>query len=176
MRTALQWRPDVALIDLHLGDEQVDASAFGSDWNEAFFAGDGLARLDAWVQREGARAPRVPAGTRLGPAVARPSKLVCIGLNYRDHAQETGAAIPAEPIVFMKATSAVAGPNDDVPLPPGSEKLDHEVELALVIGRLTPLRWWVKHLANTKRKPGFTASLVTPSVAAGCGSWSRQWK
>jgi len=118
-----------------IGGERVDASAFGSDWNEAFFAGDSLSRLGAWVRDEGPRAPRVPAGVRLGPPVARPSKLVCIGLNYRDHARETGAAIPTEPVIFLKATTALAGPDDDVPLPAGSEKLDHEVELALVIGR-----------------------------------------
>jgi 2,4-diketo-3-deoxy-L-fuconate hydrolase len=117
-----------------LGDERVDASGFGADWDERFFGGDGLARLHAWARAQGATAPRVPADARLGPPVARPSKLVCIGLNYRDHAAETGAAIPTEPIIFMKATSAIAGPDDDVPLPPGSEKLDHEVELALVIG------------------------------------------
>ncbi len=117
-----------------VGEARVDASGFGSDWDERFFGGDGLTRLHAWVRGEGAKAPRVPADVRLGPAVARPSKLVCIGLNYRDHAAETGAAIPSEPIIFMKATSAIGGPNDDVPLPVGSEKLDHEVELALVIG------------------------------------------
>jgi 2-keto-4-pentenoate hydratase/2-oxohepta-3-ene-1,7-dioic acid hydratase in catechol pathway len=118
-----------------IGGERVDASAFGSDWNETFFAGDGLARLAAWVRSEGPRAPRVAAEVRLGPAVARPSKLVCIGLNYRDHAHETGAAIPTEPVIFLKATSALAGPDDDLPLPAGAHKLDHEVELALVIGR-----------------------------------------
>jgi 2,4-diketo-3-deoxy-L-fuconate hydrolase len=118
-----------------LGDERADASGFGGDWDEAFFGGDGLARLGDWVRTAGARAPRLPPDVRLGPPVARPSKLVCIGLNYRDHAHETGAAIPAEPIVFLKATSAIAGPSDDLPLPPGAGKLDHEVELALVIGR-----------------------------------------
>jgi 2-keto-4-pentenoate hydratase/2-oxohepta-3-ene-1,7-dioic acid hydratase in catechol pathway len=116
------------------GEERVDASGFGCDWDERFFGGDGLARLAAWARTEGAKAPRVASDVRLGPAVARPSKLVCIGLNYRDHAAETGAAIPTEPIVFMKASSAIAGPDDDVPLPAGSQKLDHEVELALVIG------------------------------------------
>jgi 2-keto-4-pentenoate hydratase/2-oxohepta-3-ene-1,7-dioic acid hydratase in catechol pathway len=118
-----------------IGDERVDASGFGGDWDERFFGGDGLSRLAAWVRSDGARAPRVPSGARLGPAVARPSKLVCIGLNYRDHAHETGAAIPTEPVIFMKATSALAGPNDDVPTPLGSDKLDYEAELALVIGR-----------------------------------------
>ena len=78
--------------------------------------------------------PLVPGAVRLGPCVARPGKFLCIGLNYADHAAETGAAIPAEPIVFMKATSALSGPNDAVIQPRGSTKLDWEVELAFVIG------------------------------------------
>lgn len=79
--------------------------------------------------------PKVAANTRLGPPVARPSKLVAIGLNYSDHAKESGLPIPAEPVVFMKATSAIVGPNDTVVLPKGSKKGDWEVELAFVIGR-----------------------------------------
>ena len=78
--------------------------------------------------------PRVDASMRLGPCVGRPGKFICVGLNYSDHAEETGAATPPEPILFMKATSAVSGPNDDVRQPRGSTKLDWEVELALVIG------------------------------------------
>jgi 2-keto-4-pentenoate hydratase/2-oxohepta-3-ene-1,7-dioic acid hydratase in catechol pathway len=70
----------------------------------------------------------------LGPAIARPSKIVCIGLNYRDHAKETGAALPTEPILFMKASSALAGPTDDLHLPRESDKTDWEAELAVVIG------------------------------------------
>jgi 2,4-diketo-3-deoxy-L-fuconate hydrolase len=116
-------------------DVLVDASAFGEDWNEHFFGSDGLARLGKWVAASASAAPRVPAGTRLGPAVARPSKIVCIGLNYRGHAKETGAAIPTEPVVFMKASSAWAAANDDLVLPLGSVKTDWEVELAFVIGR-----------------------------------------
>ncbi|HEY7372841.1 MAG TPA: fumarylacetoacetate hydrolase family protein, partial [Polyangia bacterium] len=124
-------RPGVLLSD----GARVDASGFGSDWNEAFFGqADGLARLGRWVAGDAPKAPRVPAGTRLAPAVARPSKLICIGLNYRDHARESGAALPGEPIIFLKATSALAGPEDDLRLPIGSEKTDWEVELALVIG------------------------------------------
>jgi 2-keto-4-pentenoate hydratase/2-oxohepta-3-ene-1,7-dioic acid hydratase in catechol pathway len=117
------------------GEVAVDASAFGGDFDERFFGGDGLQRFADWLAHDGVRAPRVAEGTRLGPPVARPSKIVCIGLNYRDHARETGAALPAEPIVFMKAPSALAGPTDDLPLPIGAEKLDWEVELALVIGK-----------------------------------------
>jgi 2,4-diketo-3-deoxy-L-fuconate hydrolase len=113
---------------------RIDASAFGSDYDEAFFAGDGLARLREWAKGKAASAPRVPAGTRLGPPVTRPSKIVCIGLNYRDHAAETGAQIPKEPVIFFKATSSLVGPDDDLVTPRGAEKVDWEVELAIVIG------------------------------------------
>jgi 2,4-didehydro-3-deoxy-L-rhamnonate hydrolase len=127
-------RPGVLLSD----GRRVDASGFvgpGDDWDEAFFGGDGLARLARWVASDGASAPAVGDDVRLGPPVARPGKIVCIGLNFRDHAAETGAALPKEPVVFMKATSALAGPDDDVIIPRGSEKTDWEVELAIVIGK-----------------------------------------
>ncbi len=81
-----------------------------------------------------ARLTRVDAVDRFGACVARPGKFICIGLNFRDHAAETGAPIPAEPIVFMKATSAVSGPNDPIIMPRNSRKLDWEVELAFVVG------------------------------------------
>jgi 2-keto-4-pentenoate hydratase/2-oxohepta-3-ene-1,7-dioic acid hydratase in catechol pathway len=114
---------------------RLDASGFGSDWDERFLGGDGIARLAAWAQGHGGTAPRVPQGERLGPPIVRPSKIVCIGLNYADHARETGAKIPEEPIIFFKATTALCGPNDDLVLPRGSVKTDWEVELAVVIGR-----------------------------------------
>ena len=79
--------------------------------------------------------PLVPAGTRIGPCVSGVSKFVCIGLNYSDHARETGAEVPPEPVVFLKANSAICGPDDDIEKPRGSTKLDWEVELGLVIGR-----------------------------------------
>jgi 2,4-diketo-3-deoxy-L-fuconate hydrolase len=121
---------------LVLGDGvRVDASAFGSDWDERFFGSDGLARLAVWAKEHAADAPRVPEGARLGSCVARPSKIVCIGLNYADHARETGAKIPDEPVIFFKATTALCGPDDDLVLPRGSVKTDWEVELAVVIGR-----------------------------------------
>jgi len=125
-------RPGVMLPD----GARVDAAGFGGDWDERFFAegAAGMARLAKWIGADAAKAPRVPAGTRLASAVARPSKIVCIGLNYRDHARESGAALPGEPIVFLKATSALAGPDDDLRLPVGGEKTDWEVELGLVIG------------------------------------------
>jgi len=125
-----QERPGLQLED----GARVDASAFGEDYDERFFAGGGLNRLRNWAGREAARAPRVAAGTRLGAPIGRPSKIVCIGLNYRDHAAESGMAIPSEPVVFFKATTSIVGPNDNVLIPKNGSKLDWEVELAVVIG------------------------------------------
>ncbi|MGQ7242264.1 fumarylacetoacetate hydrolase family protein [Salinicola sp. V024] len=79
--------------------------------------------------------PEVAAGTRLGPCVGRVGKFICIGLNYSDHAAETGAEVPAEPVIFNKWTSAICGPNDDVEIPRGSQKTDWEVELGVIIGK-----------------------------------------
>ncbi len=124
-------RPGVQLPD----GTRIDASEAARDYDEAFFGGDGLRTVAQWLTRAGAAAPRVPDGTRLGPPVARPSKIVCIGLNFRDHAAESGMAPPAEPVLFFKSTSSLAGPNDAVIIPKGASKLDWEVELALVIGR-----------------------------------------
>lgn len=114
---------------------RLDASGFGQDYDEAFFGGDGLQRLAAWAAANADSAPVVDASVRLGPPLCRPSKLVCIGLNYADHAKESGAEIPKEPIVFFKATSAICGPNDPVVIPRRSVKTDWEVELAFVIGK-----------------------------------------
>lgn len=121
------------ILDRH--DARRDATAFGEDWNEEFFGSNGLARLAAWLERAGDTLPVVPPEVRWASCVARPSKIVCIGLNYRDHARETGAQIPTEPILFAKATSSLCGPFDDLRIPPGSTKSDWEVELAVVIGR-----------------------------------------
>ncbi len=115
----------------------VDVSRFGEDYTEAFFASDGLSRLGAWCADHAASCPEVDRGVRIASPVARPSKIVCIGLNYRDHARETQAPIPKEPIIFLKATSACIGPNDDVVLPRGSIKTDWEVELAVVLAKRT---------------------------------------
>lgn len=114
----------------------IDASDFGMDWDQKFFADpSNLERLRAWSQVNADSAPEVKKGTRLGSAVARPGKLVCIGLNFSDHAEESGMDIPTEPIVFFKATSAMCGPNDNVVIPKSSEKTDWEVELAFVVGK-----------------------------------------
>ena len=114
---------------------RVDVSAAVPDYNEEFFATDGLERLRLWVEKNVGALPRVESSERLGASVCRPSKIVCIGLNYRDHAAETGQEVPKEPVIFFKASSSLAGPNDNVMIPKGSTKLDWEVELAFVIGK-----------------------------------------
>jgi 2-keto-4-pentenoate hydratase/2-oxohepta-3-ene-1,7-dioic acid hydratase in catechol pathway len=124
-------RPGVQLPD----GRRIDASGFGEDYGESFFGGDGLQRLARWVASQGAQAPVVGTDVRLGCPIARPSKIVCVGLNYRDHAKESGMAVPAEPVLFFKSTTAIVGPNDDVVIPKGSTKTDWEVELAVVIGQ-----------------------------------------
>ena len=112
----------------------LDCSSFGEDWNECFFENDGLKRLAAFL--EGSDLPQVSAaGATLAPAIARPSKIVCIGLNYALHAKESGMEPPSEPVVFFKSTSAWSGPNDDILIPRKSDKSDWEVELAVVIGK-----------------------------------------
>jgi 2-keto-4-pentenoate hydratase/2-oxohepta-3-ene-1,7-dioic acid hydratase in catechol pathway len=112
----------------------VDLSPLTGDLDGAFLAGGGLEGLRAAL--DGGELPALDAaGARVGPPVARPGKVVCIGLNYRDHAEETGAPIPAEPVVFLKDPGTVVGPDDQVLVPRGSGKTDYEVELAVVIGR-----------------------------------------
>jgi 2-keto-4-pentenoate hydratase/2-oxohepta-3-ene-1,7-dioic acid hydratase in catechol pathway len=112
-----------------------DVSAAVTDYDEEFFASDGLARLRQWAEKNTRNLPRVGSSVRLGACVCRPSKIVCIGLNYKDHAAETGQEVPREPVIFFKATSSLSGPNDNVVIPKGSTKLDWEVELAFVIGK-----------------------------------------
>lgn len=107
---------------------------FFKDFDEKFFENDGIERLKAVLEQH-QDLPLVPQKTRWGSPIARPSKIVCAGLNYADHALETGAAIPSEPILFLKSTTAVVGPFDQVLIPPGSIKTDWEVEVAVVIGR-----------------------------------------
>lgn len=118
-----------------INDVTYDTSAFGQDYNEAFFENGGLEKLKAFVDANTGKLPVVAAGTRLGSPVARPSKIVCIGLNYADHARETGATPPPEPVIFMKSTTALVGPNDNIIIPRNSVKTDWEVELAVVIGK-----------------------------------------
>ena len=118
-----------------INDIKYDTSVFGEDYNEAFFENDGLNRLAKFVEENTGKLPVVDNNVRLGAPFARPSKIVCIGLNYAKHAKETNAPIPAEPIIFFKSTTALIGPNDDVIIPKNSIKTDWEVELAFVIGK-----------------------------------------
>lgn len=120
-------------IGVQIANKNYDVSAFGEEYNEAFFGSDGLSRLKKFVDDNIQFLPEIAADIRLGAPFARPSKIVCIGLNYKDHAAETGAAIPAEPIIFMKSTTALVGPNDQVMIPRNSVKTDWEVELGIVI-------------------------------------------
>jgi 2,4-didehydro-3-deoxy-L-rhamnonate hydrolase len=139
--------PGVLLAD----GTRLDVSAFGSDYDEAFFGGGGPKHLLSWLETSGGGAPRVDPGLRLGPPVCRPSKIICIGLNFRDHARETGAEIPKEPVIFFKASTALSGPDDDVVIPRGASKLDWEVELAFVIGTrasYVPLERAAGHVAG----------------------------
>ena len=115
---------------------RIDVSGFGEDYDERFFATGGVERLADWLTTNAASSPKVEGDFRFGSCVARPSKIVCIGMNYAKHAYESGATeLPKEPIIFFKATSALCGPNDNVVIPRGSEKTDWEVELAVVIGK-----------------------------------------
>jgi 2-keto-4-pentenoate hydratase/2-oxohepta-3-ene-1,7-dioic acid hydratase in catechol pathway len=120
---------------IYIDNDYYDTSAFGDDYNEQFFERDGIKRLESFVAENKSTLKKLPAGTRIGSPVARPSKIICIGLNYADHAKETGATPPSEPVIFMKATSSLCGPFDNVIIPKNSRKTDWEVELAIVIGK-----------------------------------------
>jgi 2,4-diketo-3-deoxy-L-fuconate hydrolase len=124
-------RPGVLLPD----GTPVDVSPFVSDFDEQFFAGNGLPELERWVAAHAAGLDRFEPGMRMAPPIVRPGKIVCIGLNFRDHAAESGMNIPSEPVIFFKSPTALAGPDDDVVIPRGATKVDWEVELAVVIGR-----------------------------------------
>ena len=113
-------------------DTFVDLSDVVEDFNEAFFASGAIATLPAIIA---ARTGEPLDGRRFGAPIARPHQILCIGLNYSDHAAETGQAVPTEPILFTKSPNTLIGPNDDVLIPRGSEKTDWEVELGIVIGR-----------------------------------------
>ena len=118
---------------IHLEGKNYDLSAFVKDYDENFFEQNGLEKLASIVNEE--KLPLVEDGQRIGSPIARPSKILCIGLNYAKHAKETGAAIPTEPILFMKSTSSLTGPFDNIIIPKNSEKTDWEVELGVVIGK-----------------------------------------
>ena len=114
--------------------QKIDVSAFGLDYDEIFFGFEGPKKLREWLSLNQENCPKISDNVRLGPPICRPSKIVCVGLNYAKHAQESGMEVPSEPVLFFKASSAIIGPNDDVILPRNSKKSDWEVELAIVIG------------------------------------------
>ena len=114
--------------------QKLDVSAFGSDYDERFFGTDGPKGLKDWLSHHQDNCPQIGDDIRLGSPICRPSKIVCVGLNYAKHAQESGMEVPSEPVLFFKASSAIVGPYDEVVLPKNSKKSDWEVELAVVIG------------------------------------------
>ncbi len=126
---AFEQEKPAVLID----GKYFDVSNYFTDYNEAFFANGGLDKLAEIIANNDLS--EIKTLSRIGSCVARPSKIICVGLNYADHARETGAEIPSEPILFFKSTTALCGPFDQVIIPKGSTKTDWEVELAIVIGK-----------------------------------------
>lgn len=124
-------KPGVETVD----GKWIDCSAFGSDWSEEFLGSDGILRLESWLKDHQSSCSEVSKQERLGPPIQRPSKLICVGLNYSLHAKESGMEVPKQPILFMKATSSLSGPFDPIIIPKGSEATDWEVELGVVIGK-----------------------------------------
>jgi 2-keto-4-pentenoate hydratase/2-oxohepta-3-ene-1,7-dioic acid hydratase in catechol pathway len=129
-REGNQEKPGVVIYDHYY-----DVSEFGEDYNERFFETDGLTRLKQFIDAKGDQLRKLSADISLASPIARPSKIICIGLNYKDHAEETNATPPAEPVIFFKSTTALCGPFDDVIIPKNSKKTDWEVELAVVMGK-----------------------------------------
>ena len=118
-----------------INDNWFEVSEYINDYDEEFFENDGLTLLNKIINK--ADLKPLSKDIRLGSPVARPSKIICIGLNYRDHAKESDMQLPAEPVVFFKASSAMVGPNDNLIIPKNSKKTDWEVELAVVISKKT---------------------------------------
>ena len=126
-----QEKPGIQLAN----GTKLDVSAFGTDYNEDFFGNGGIEKLGSWLEQNESSCPEVGDDVRLGVPLTRPSKIVCVGLNYAQHAAESGMAVPEHPVLFFKATSALVGPYDDIIIPKGSTKTDWEVELSIVIGK-----------------------------------------
>ncbi len=124
-----QEKPAVLTAD----GEKLDVTSFCKDYNEEFFATDGIVGLEQWLKSNREKCTKLPNEFRYGSAVARPSKIICVGLNYAKHARESGMEPPKEPVLFFKSTTALCGPNDDLVIPRNSSKTDWEVELAIVI-------------------------------------------
>ena len=112
-----------------------DVSNFLSDYDENFFESDRIKRLKEWFLKNKNSCQKVESNVRWGSPLSRPSKIICVGLNYAEHASESGMEVPKEPVLFFKSSSAIVGPYDPIIIPKGSEKTDWEVELAVVIGK-----------------------------------------
>ncbi len=118
-----------------LNEKHYDVSSFGEDFGESFFDTNGLNRFSEWLKTNASSLPELSGDFRFGPCVQRPSKIICVGLNYTKHALESKMPLPSEPILFFKSTTALCGPNDNLVIPRTSTKTDWEVELAVVIGK-----------------------------------------
>ena len=125
--------PGRELPGIIIGEKRYDVSLFFKDYDEDFFSGNGIEKLRKIISEN--KLPEIDSNQRLGCPVCKPSKIICIGLNYAKHAKETNAAVPKEPILFFKSTTSVSGPNDEVIIPKNSLKTDWEVELAVVIAK-----------------------------------------
>ncbi|MEK6781309.1 MAG: fumarylacetoacetate hydrolase family protein [Bacteroidota bacterium] len=120
---------------LFSNNEIFDLSSFGEDFDEHFFETDGIVRLRKWLKQNQSKLPKVKSNVRIGAPFKRPSKIICVGLNYTKHALESKMPLPPEPIIFFKSTSALVGPHDNLIIPKKSSKTDWEVELAVVVGK-----------------------------------------
>lgn len=116
-------------------NSRIDVSSFVNDYDEFFFESDGIEKLRDWLKKNQEKCPIIEKNIRIGPPISRPSKIVCVGLNYAKHAAESGMEVPSEPVLFFKSSSAITGPFDPIILPKNSSKTDWEVELAVVIGK-----------------------------------------
>ena len=124
-------KPGIQLDD----DQRIDVSSFIDDYYENFFYKIGIKKLRNWLNKNKEKCPIIDNNIRIGPPISRPSKIVCVGLNYAKHAAESGMIIPDEPVLFFKSSSAITGPYDPIIIPKNSSKTDWEVELAIVIGK-----------------------------------------
>ena len=132
----IRWgNKDAEKPGIIIDTKRLDISAFGEDYDEAFFATDGINRLQQWLGEHQDELQEIGQNQRWAAPIAKPSKIICIGLNYTDHASESNMKLPTEPILFFKSTTAIVGPNDNLIIPKNSTKTDWEVELAVVIGK-----------------------------------------
>lgn len=123
----------LGMVDSH--GKSIDISDAAMDLNEDFFGQDGLKKLQSWIISHANQCPEITEEIQYLSCIARPSKIICVGLNYAKHAEESGMAAPKEPVLFFKSTTALCGPNDPVIIPKHSVKTDWEVELAVIIGK-----------------------------------------